>query len=501
METTLLAMAGIRKSFDATIALDAVDLTISAGTVHAIIGENGAGKSTLMKLLSGALTPDAGKMIYNGRPYAPRSPSEARTAGVGMMYQELALCPHMTVEENMMLGAETMRYGLVRRRECGALARSALEQLSHAEIDIHARAGDLPIGIQQIVEIGRAIASGCQLLILDEPTSSLARQDIDRLFEVIGRLKTHGHAVVYISHFLEEVKRVADVCTVLRDGKVVGTVGLHKTSIDTLVDMMVGRPLDRLYHRSGRTRGRALLTVAHLAGKELPTEASFTLHAGEVFGIAGLLGAGKTELLRALFGLDPVQRGEITLGVWHGPASPTARWKQGAGMVSEDRAHEGLALSLSVAENLTLTALQKTRRWKFLSPSRQSQSAREWMQRLDVHARTPQQQVGTLSGGNQQKIALARLLYHDADILLLDEPTRGIDVGSKSHIYELINRIAAGETDRAPKGVLVISSHIPELLGICDRIAVMHRGVLGPARPAQEYTEQMLTRETIGGEH
>jgi ribose transport system ATP-binding protein len=486
-------MRGVRKRFGATIALDGVDFSVAAGEVHALLGENGAGKSTLMKVLSGAHRPDEGEMLLDGLPYRPRDPLDGRRRGVAMIYQELSIAPHLSVEENLLLGVEPARAGILRLREIRERAVRALEELGHPEIPIGRRAGSLPIAQQQIVEVARAVATGCRVLVLDEPTSSLALRDAERLFALVGRLRERGHAIVYISHFIEECKRVASRFTVLRDGRSVGGGALSGFPPAEIVSLMVGRKVEQLYPRSPREPGAPVLEVAELAGREKPEDATLALRRGEALGIAGLVGAGRTELLRAVFGLDPVRSGTVRVGAFVGPASPARRWTQGLGLVSEDRKGEGLALGLSVADNLTLSRLGA-----LVSPSRQAAAARSWIERLGIRCRDGGQRAGELSGGNQQKVALARLLHHDVDVLLLDEPTRGIDVASKAEIYRLLDALVSDPA--RPRSVLLVSSYLPELLGTCDRIAVMCRGRLGRARPVAELDEQRLLLEATGQE-
>jgi len=494
--TPRLEMRGVKKRFGATQALGGVDLSVGAGEVHALLGQNGAGKSTLMKMLSGAERPDAGEMKLDGTAYAPADPQAARRAGVAMIYQELSLAPNLTVAENILLGVEPVRRGLLDRAAMRDRAARALAELQHPSIRTSTVVGTLPIAAQQIVEIARAVAVGCRVLVLDEPTSSLAQADAEALFALIVRLRAQGHAIIYITHFIEDAQRLADRFTVLRDGQTVGGgkmgTAMAAATVPEIVDLMVGRRVEQLYPRGARTRGEPLLEVTDLSGAKKPVRASFTLHRGEVFGIAGLVGAGRTELLRALAGLDPIVSGRVKLGAHSGGATPGARWAQGMALVSENRKEEGLALGLSVADNLTLSKLPALVRPSALRPL----TAR-WIGELDVRCQGPDQPIGELSGGNQQKIAIARLLHHGVDVLLLDEPTRGIDVASKAQIYDLIDGLVTRESP--PKAVLMVSSYLPELLGVCDRIAVMCRGRLGPARPASEWTEASLVHEAALG--
>ena len=492
-------MRGIRKAFGATQALDGVDLSVAAGEICGLVGQNGAGKSTLMAVLSGAHRPDAGTMTIDGRPYAPPSPIEARRAGVAMIYQELSLAPDLTVMENLLLGAEPVRRGLLDWRAMRAAAAAALAQLGHDDLAPDAIVGDLSVAQQQIVEIARALAIGCRVLVLDEPTSSLGRADVDRLFALLRRLKAQGHAIVYISHFIEEVKAITDRFVVLRDGRHVGGGPTAEATAAGIVALMVGAAAADLFERGVRRQGDAILEVS---GVE-PGGATFTLHRGEVFGIAGLVGSGRTRFLRALFGLEPVTSGRVRIGAYGGAAGgPREHWRAGMGLLSEDRKNEGLALGLSVADNLTLTRLEPLGRGPFVVPARQRSAASRWISQIAIKCAGADQAVGELSGGNQQKVALARLLHHDVDVLVLDEPTRGIDVSSKAQIYQLIETLAAPGSEtgdgRPAKAVLIVSSYLPELLGLCDRIAVMQRGRLQPPRAAAGLTEHELMLEATG---
>jgi ribose transport system ATP-binding protein len=352
-------MQSIGKSFGPTVALKQVDFEVYAGEVHALVGENGAGKSTLMKILSGAHKPDSGTLNLEGKSFSPRGPLESRRKGIGMIYQELTLAPHLSVEENILLGQEPSTWGFIHRSEVRKAAKQALERLGHPEIAPDRKVRDLSISEQQLVEIARSLSAGCRVLVLDEPTSSLNQQDTAQLFSIIRELRDQGLAIVYISHFLEEVKAVSDRVSVLRDGSAVAAFETHAVTLEEIVRNMVGRDVNEMYPRSRRIRGVPILEVEDLVGLPKPKHASLVLHRGEVLGIAGLVGAGRSELLRTLFGLEPVRSGKIKIGVFAGPASPLQRWRQGVGFLSENRKEEGLALNLNLADNLTLTNLNQ----------------------------------------------------------------------------------------------------------------------------------------------
>ncbi len=486
-----LTLDGVKKSFGATAALRGVSLGVGEGEVHALIGENGAGKSTLMKILSGAHEADAGRIALDGAPFAPRNPHEARRAGVAMIYQELNLAPDLSVAENIVLGAEPSCLGCLGWLRRGAMrdtARRALAELGHGDLPPDAPVRSLSIAEQQLVEIARALAGEPRVMIFDEPTSSLTQADAERLFAVIARLKARGVSVIYISHFLEECRRVCDRFTVLRDGESVGTGALAETPMAEIIRLMVGREVSELYPRIAHTMGEVVLRVDAAASES----GGLAVRAGEIFGLFGLVGSGRTELLRRIFGLDAMAAERIAIfGREESSASPPRRLAQGVGLLSENRKEEGLMLRRSLTENLTATRPIARAGW--LLRGRERSATRDWISKLSVRARDPEQAVGELSGGNQQKIALGRLLHHDAKILLLDEPTRGIDVGSKAQIYRLTGELAAQD-----KAVLFVSSYIPELLGVCDTIGVMCRGKLAAVRPAAEWTEHTLMEAAIG---
>jgi ribose transport system ATP-binding protein len=494
MTPARLRIAGLRKSFDGVQALRGVSLEVGPGEVHALIGENGAGKSTLMKALSGALKPDGGEMFLDGAPYTPGNPLHARRCGIAMIYQELNLAPHLSVEENILLGSEPARFGFVNRKARREKAREALAQLNHADLPLDAPVNTLSIAEQQMVEIARALISTPKVLIMDEPTSSLTQVDTENLFAAIKRLHERGVSIIYISHFLEECLKLASRYTVLRDGETVGAGEMKPGALPEIIRLMVGRDIKDVYPRVPHTIGEAILEVRGLRGVKKPKSVDLTVRRGEILGVAGLVGAGRTEALRVLFGLDSGLAEKFH--VRQKPArraSPANRLSEGIGLLSENRKEEGLMLNRTIADNLTLSRLRPCSSAGVVRSRKQHELTQSWMQRLDVRAQGPRQLIGNLSGGNQQKVAIGRLLHHESDVLLLDEPTRGIDVASKSQIYHLI-----GELAQSGKAIVFVSSYLPELLGVCDTIAVMCRGVICATRPAAEWTEHSIIATAIG---
>jgi ribose transport system ATP-binding protein len=494
----LLELHGIRKSFGATRALTGVDLQVDRGEVLALIGENGAGKSTLMNILAGAFPSDEGSMLLGGAPYEPKDPREGRRSGIGYIHQELSLCPHLSVAENILLGLEPASMGWIDRSAVVKRARQLLVQFGCEYIHPDTRAGNLSVADQQVVEICRALASNARILLMDEPTSSLSQRNIERLFAAVRKLRQEGMAIIYISHFLEEVRQIGDHFTVLRDGKSILSGPLDSATDAQIITAMVGRDVDQLFpeiQTSSRT-AEPILKVERLSSPPRLRSASFALYPGEVLGISGLIGSGRTEMVRALFGLAPAE-GAVFLNGRSVPLrkiDSAAQIRSGFGYLSEDRKGEGLCLQLSVADNLTLTRMDSVATAGWIKARRQTDMSAKIMQRLNVRAAGPEAKVITLSGGNQQKVAMGRLLHQDPQVLLLDEPTRGIDIGSKSDIYLEIRRLAA-----SGKAILMVSSYIPELLGVCDRIAVMSRGELSPARPTTEWTAESIMEVAIGG--
>jgi ribose transport system ATP-binding protein len=452
-----------------------------------------------MKVLSGAVKPDAGRIELDGQPYASANPHQARKLGVAMIYQELNLAPHLTVEENIFLGVEQTRFGRPLRESMRRRVREALDQLQRPDIDPDARVADLSIGAQQLVEVARALITDARVIVMDEPTSSLTREDTAHLFELIHRLRDRGVSIVYISHFLEEVQAIADRFTVLRDGRTVGTGRVSDVLTREIIEMMVGRELDDMFPHVPHEPGETILELDALCGAKMPIDADLELRRGEILGVAGLIGAGRTELVRTVFGLDPVKGGRIKVAIVSPVSeidrgrSPHRRLAQRIGMVSEDRKSEGLALPMSIADNTTLSCFGTVSHAGVLNLERQRRAARRWIERLDIRTQGPDQPIWNLSGGNQQKVAIARLLHQDAEVLLLDEPTRGIDVGAKVQIYQLMGELAA-----AGKAILFVSSYLPELMGMCDRIAVMNRGRIIEIRDRTDWTEHDVMAAATG---
>jgi ribose transport system ATP-binding protein len=481
----LLSLQKIYKSFGVVKALRGVSLHVKKGEVHALIGENGAGKSTLMKVISGAHQADSGQMFFNGQTYLPKNPLDSRKLGIAMIYQELTLAPHLTVEENIMLGIESTQLGFVKNKQ--EKVKQTLRLLGQ-DFSPTTKVRELSIGKQQLVEIARALVAEAQVIIMDEPTSSLSSEDTQALFRVIQTLKKQGIAIIYISHFLEEVKEISDSFTVLRDGETISSGSMQEITIPEIIKQMVGRSVDELYPNIPHSIGETILEINQLGNNISIKDVSFKLRRGEILGLAGLIGAGRSETIRAIFGLEKVKNGEVKIKEY--PyikahyLNPQTTLDKGINLLSENRKEEGLALNLSIATNLTLSALKKYTKLGFLNLKEENQSAKNWADKLGSKYQSINQAISGLSGGNQQKICLARLLHHESEILFLDEPTRGIDVGSKSEIYRLIQQLAA-----QGKAIVVISSYLPELFGVCDTIAVMHRGEMSPVKETAQWTE------------
>lgn len=495
MSASLLTMRGISKRFGPTQALRNVEFSVAAGEVLALVGENGAGKSTLMKILSGAHAPDSGEMQLAGKPYRPTGPHAARLAGISMIYQELNLAPDLSVEDNIMLGRELHHFGFLSRNEQRRKVEQALETLGHPDLRPDVPIRELSIAAQQLVEIARALVFDSRIIVFDEPTSSLTQRDVNHLFQVIEQLKQKQIGIIYISHFLEEVREICDDYAVLRDGESVGSGSLVGTSEEEIVRLMVGRDVDQLFPQVPHEPGETILKINDLSGKAIPRDVNFELKRGEIFGFAGLVGAGRTELLRTLFGLDALSSGTVSIAEQQVAPTPQNMIRHGMGLVSEDRKQEGLAQTRTITDNITYSRLSPYSKLGFLNLSKRTQAVQQWMQLMQVKAHSPEQELTQLSGGNQQKVAIARVMHQEADIYLFDEPTRGIDVGTKSEIYRQMGELAA-----KGKAIIFVSSYLTELMAICDRIGVMSRGQLREIRNRAEWTEEELMGVAVSGE-
>ncbi len=485
--SSLLKMSDIQKSFGPTKALKGVSLSVSAGEVVALIGENGAGKSTLLKTLSGAHFADSGTMEIEGKPFQPKTPQDARNAGVAMIYQELNLAPDLSIEDNIMLGMEFRKRGFLNRRSQRKVVAQALSDVGIDSIHPKTIVKTLSVANQQLVEIARALAFNAKIILFDEPTSSLPKSDVKRLFEIIRKLRENGLGIIYISHFLEEVRQITDRIVVIRDGENAGYGEISKVSNDEIISMMVGRDVADLFPTVPHEPGEDVLEIKDLSGEPSPRNVNLTLRKGEIFGVAGLVGAGRTELLRCIFGLDRSKRSKFDLKGKTVGESPKARIAAGFGYLSEDRKSEGLAQELSILENITLSNLQEHSKWGWLKLGSRQNATEKLMKELSVKANHFSQAVTHLSGGNQQKVAIGRVVHQDAEILLLDEPTKGIDVGTKSQIYELMGHLA-----NQGKTVVFVSSYLPELIAVCDRIGVMSRGELKETRETADWSEESI---------
>lgn len=475
--TPVLEMRGIHKAFHGVPALKDVNLTIFPGEVHALMGENGAGKSTLMKILAGAYTADAGEINVNGHPVRIAHPSDARRMGVSLIYQELNVAPNLTVAENIFMGQERTRGLALQKAEMEREAASILQNLG-ASFDADTRVSHLSIAEQQQVEIARALKDKARILVMDEPTAALSDRETERLFEIIRRLRDDGIAIIYISHRMEEVYALADRVSVLRDGEYIGTLNRSELSADRLVQMMVGRSLQDFYERRpsnpASDRGTPLLEVIGLTdGKKVQT-ASFQLYAGEILGLAGLVGAGRTELARLIFGADQKTAGEIRLaGRRVNIHSPADAIHHGIAYVPEDRKDQGLFLEMSARKNIAMNVLDDGGHAGVMNLHRLQQVAENAIAQLSIRLASPGIRALDLSGGNQQKLLLARWLAIKPKVMLLDEPTRGVDIGAKSEIYRIISELAAQGV-----AILMISSELPEIIGMSDRVLVMREGQL-----------------------
>jgi len=488
-ETAAVRFAHITKRFPGVQALDDVSLEVAPGSCHALCGENGAGKSTLGKILAGIYAPDGGQLFVDGREVAFGGPRDALAAGVGMVHQELAFCTNLSIAENLCLAALPSERGFVERGELSRRANTMLAEIG-VELDVLRPLGELTTAQQQIVQIASAVGSGARIVVFDEPTSSLSQVDADRLYELIDRLKERGVTCIYVSHRMPEVFRLCDTVTVLRDGRHVATRPSSELSEADLVQMMIGRAISEYFPRPRSTaQSEELLRVEKISLPGKFEDVSFSLHAGEVVGLAGLVGAGRSDIAAALFGIEPPAGGSIRVrGRDVVVRTPREAIELGIGLVPEDRKRQGLVQSQSGLRNTSLTILERLSRFSWIDRAKEREVAQQYFDRLRVRAPSVDVIVAGLSGGNQQKIVLARWLAAKSKILILDEPTRGVDVGAKAEIHALI-----GELAEQGAAILLISSELPELLNLSDRILVLRAGrMVGEVARAEASQERLL---------
>jgi ribose transport system ATP-binding protein len=492
-----LQMKGITKTYPGVKALDNVDFEVAPGEVHALVGENGAGKSTLMKILAGAQPMDSGEIFLNGQLVHITSPQKAMDLGISIIYQEFNLVPYLNAAENIFLGREPKASipGFINFSKMYSEAQRVIDQLG-VRLNVRIPVNRLSVAQQQMVEIAKATSRNASIIAMDEPSATLTEHELESLFDLIRSLKSRGVSIIYISHRLEEIFQIADRVTVLRDGRLVGTKLVSETNKDEIIRMMVGRELKEKIPKQPAEIKSPALTVSHLSRKGVLNDISFTVHKGEILGIAGLVGAGRTELARAIFGADPIDSGEIWLnGNKVEIRSPRDAIRLGIGLVTEDRKALGLILGMVVRENISLANLDSLTRFGFINRKEEKSVAVRFVEDLMIKTPSIEQQVQNLSGGNQQKVVLAKWLFTQSRVLIFDEPTRGIDVGSKVEIYQLMNRLAANGV-----AIIMISSELPEILGMSDRILVMHEGRIVGELSREEATQEKIMWLATGGQ-
>ena len=490
----LLEMKGIGKTFPGVKALEGVNLTIREGQVHALLGENGAGKSTLIKILSGAYSKDEGEIFFEGQPVEIKAPHDAQALGISTIYQEFNLAPHLTIAENIFLGHLPKKGGLVDWATVRTRSKEILDGLG-VTLSVDTPISALAVAEQQLVEIAKALNRKTRILIMDEPSAVLGEQDLEKLFEVVRTLQASGIGIVYISHRLKEIFELADEVTVLKDGRYVDTKLVSEVTMDDLVKLMIGRDLQDVYPKRIAQPGEVLLEVNNVSRSKLVHDVSFKLHAGEIVGFAGITGSGRTEVVRTIFGADPYS-GEMKIsGQPYKPRSPQDAIHHGVALVTEDRKRQGLLLKLSVTSNTTITGLKQLCRFGLIRLRAEVDLVKEMIKQLSIKTPSPNFLVVNMSGGNQQKVILARWLTVGTRIFIMDEPTRGIDVGSKSEIYQIMADLTAKGV-----GIIMISSELPEILGMSDRIMVMRQGTIVKELSRAEASEEAIMHYAVGTE-
>jgi len=492
--TPVLEMKEIVKTFPGVKALKGVSLKLQKGEALGLVGENGAGKSTLIKTLGGVHLPESGEIRVGGQCVSLTTPSVSQSRGIAIIYQEFNLAPNLTASENLFLGKEVTRHGFINHSREEDLTRELFHRLG-MDIDPRAKCRDLTVAEQQTVEIARALAADAQIIVMDEPTAALSKQEVDKLLAIIEDLKREGISIIYISHRLEEVFAIADRITVLRDGESVGESATADVSKNQLIEWMVGRPMEEEFPKRKVDRGPVCLKVEGLSRGRAVQDVSFELHEGEVLGLAGLVGSGRTETARLLFGADPADSGSILLkGAKIDLGNPRDSIERGICLLTEDRKEQGLILIHSSVENFGLPNLKEFQENGFIGQGAEVEAFKGYVNSLKIRLANPSRKVGELSGGNQQKVVLAKWLQRNADIFIFDEPTRGIDVGAKYEIYLLINQLVKGG-----KSVLLISSELPEVIGMSDRIIVMKEGrIQGEVNDAQRASQEEVLELALG---
>ncbi|OCL27988.1 D-xylose ABC transporter ATP-binding protein [Orenia metallireducens] len=490
----ILEMKNINKSFFGVRALKSVSLEIYRGEIHCLIGENGAGKSTLMKILSGAYQRDSGEILFNGKPLDTSSTLQVQQEGISIIYQEFNLASVLSVAENIFMGREPLnKFGMIDKEKMHANTQEILDKLG-VEVSPKALVNKLSVAEQQFVEIAKALSFGAKLIVMDEPSATLTPKELERLFAVIYDLKMKGVSIIYISHHLDELIEIGDRVTVLRDGEHVATDDVDKIDKDQIIRWMVGRDLTNSYPPRTVTPGEKVLEVKNLSSEGVLKDINFSLHKGEILGVAGLVGAGRTELVRALYGADPKDTGEIYLNdKLINVESPKDSIDHGIGLLPEDRKQQGVVLGQSIKNNITLAKIDKITKKILIDNGQERREVQKYIKSLGVKTPSQEMLARNLSGGNQQKVVLAKWMFTNSNILIFDEPTRGIDVGAKYEIYELMNKL----TEQG-KSIIMISSELPEIIGMSDRVLVMHKGRISSVYDRTELSQEKIMKSAAG---
>jgi ribose transport system ATP-binding protein len=497
MSEFILQMKAVSKRFPGVLALDNVHLDVKKGEVHLLAGENGAGKSTLVKILAGAYKKDSGQIVLNGQAVDHLTPKYAQELGISIIYQEFNLVPYLSVAENIFLGREILSDKIPGKIKWDKMYSAAQKILDDLHVDIQAKTivRELGVAQQQMVEVAKVMSLKSEIIIMDEPTASLSSKEIEGLFLTIRKLKEKGISIIYISHRLEEFNQIGDRVTVMRDGKTIKTLNIQDTNTDELIKLMVGRELKEKFPKISMEIGDEVLKISNLTTKKLLKNISFSLHAGEILGVAGLVGAGRTEMARAIFGLDHIESGQVIVnGVTAKIKHPREAINAGIGFITEDRKAEGLVLTLDVGSNITLAGLNEFTKGIHINLKKERSVINEFISKLNIKTFGSSQKALNLSGGNQQKVVIAKWLLSKSKIFIFDEPTRGIDVGAKTEVYNLINELLKGGA-----AVLFISSELPEILGMSDRLIVMCRGEITAELQTKETTQEKILYFATGG--